>query len=150
MQCVILCLYDSFSSTLTMSTWFLMRKSPNYSILHSGNLQAPCGYDKFSYSWRSRLGTVFHNSRGKHYAESGYTKGDVIGCLIHLPKVAYADMIPSTASIHALPAGPIKHSKSGPKSEFVRTKTLTEMPLINYLPETYKDRVSVPCFFLGI
>ncbi|VDK35592.1 unnamed protein product [Taenia asiatica] len=106
-----------------------------------GNLQAPCGYDKFSYSWRSRLGTVFHNSRGKHYAESGYTKGDVIGCLIHLPKVASADMIPSTASVHALPTGPVKHSKSGIKSEFIRTKPLTEMPLINYLPETYKDRI---------
>ncbi|VDN10052.1 unnamed protein product [Dibothriocephalus latus] len=51
-----------------------------------GNLQAPCGYDKFSYSWRSRLGTVFHQSRGKHYAETGYGKGDVIGCLICLPK----------------------------------------------------------------
>lgn len=105
-----------------------------------GNLQAPCGYDKFSYSWRSRLGTVFHNSRGKHYAESGYTKGDVIGCLIHLPKVDSADMIPSTAGVHALPSGPIKHNKSGLKSEFARVKPLTEAPLINYLPETYKDR----------
>uniref|UniRef100_A0A0R3X4A3 B30.2/SPRY domain-containing protein n=1 Tax=Hydatigena taeniaeformis TaxID=6205 RepID=A0A0R3X4A3_HYDTA len=105
-----------------------------------GNLQAPCGYDKFSYSWRSRLGTVFHNSRGKHYAESGYTKGDVIGCLIHLPKVASADMIPSTSGVHAPPPGPVKYNKSGARSEFVRTKSLMEAPLINYLPETYKDR----------
>ena len=34
-----------------------------------GNLQAPCGYDKFSYSWRSRKGTRFHDSRGKSYSE---------------------------------------------------------------------------------
>jgi len=32
-----------------------------------GNLQAPCGYDKLSYSWRSKAGTRFHQSRGKHY-----------------------------------------------------------------------------------
>ena len=36
----------------------------------AGNLQAPCGYDKFSYSWRSRKGTRFHQSRGKHYRYS--------------------------------------------------------------------------------
>ena len=27
-----------------------------------GNLQAPVGYDKFSYAWRSRKGTCFHES----------------------------------------------------------------------------------------
>lgn len=36
-------------------------------IPSSGNLQAPCGYDKLSYSWRSKAGTRFHQSRGKHY-----------------------------------------------------------------------------------
>ncbi|ESO89813.1 hypothetical protein LOTGIDRAFT_218660 [Lottia gigantea] len=50
-----------------------------------GNLQAPCGYDKFSYSWRSRKGTVFHQSRGKHYS-NGYEEGDVVGFYIELPK----------------------------------------------------------------
>lgn len=49
-----------------------------------GTLQAPCGYDKFSYAWRSRKGTVFHQSRGKHYAEEGYQQGDVLGFFIHL------------------------------------------------------------------
>ena len=34
---------------------------------HVGNLQAPCGYDKLSYSWRSKFGTRFHQSHGKHY-----------------------------------------------------------------------------------
>ena len=34
------------------------------------NLQAPCGYDKFGYSWRSRKGTAFHNSRGKHFSSA--------------------------------------------------------------------------------
>ncbi|XP_060067014.1 set1/Ash2 histone methyltransferase complex subunit ASH2-like, partial [Ylistrum balloti] len=51
-----------------------------------GNLQAPVGYDKFSYSWRSRKGTKFHQSRGKHYSSGGYGEGDVIGFFIHLPE----------------------------------------------------------------
>ncbi|KAL5018512.1 hypothetical protein ScPMuIL_004234 [Solemya velum] len=51
-----------------------------------GNLQAPCGYDKFSYSWRSRKGTRFHQSRGKHFSEGGYGEGDVIGFYIYLPE----------------------------------------------------------------
>ena len=49
-----------------------------------GNLQAPLGYDKFSYSWRSRKGTRFHQSRGKHYSDS-YSQGDVLGFYIKLP-----------------------------------------------------------------
>ncbi|KAL9979830.1 hypothetical protein ACROYT_G017548 [Oculina patagonica] len=51
-----------------------------------GNLQAPLGYDKFSYSWRSKKGTRFHESRGKHYSNDGYTTGDVIGFFISLPE----------------------------------------------------------------
>ncbi|XP_014671616.1 PREDICTED: set1/Ash2 histone methyltransferase complex subunit ASH2-like [Priapulus caudatus] len=50
------------------------------------NLQAPCGYDKFSYSWRSRKGTRFHNSRGRHYS-AAYGEGDVLGCYIYLPEL---------------------------------------------------------------
>lgn len=49
-----------------------------------GNLQAPCGYDKFSYSWRSKKGTVFNQSRGKHYS-SGYEEKDVLGFYVSLP-----------------------------------------------------------------
>lgn len=62
---------------------------------HLANLQAPCGYDKFSYSWRSRKGTVFHESIGKSYSRqidtenenknSGYGAGDVLGFYINLP-----------------------------------------------------------------
>lgn len=51
-----------------------------------GNLQAPCGYDKFSYSWRSRKGTAFHQSKGHHYHEEGYSQGDVLGFFISLPR----------------------------------------------------------------
>ena len=51
-----------------------------------GNLQAPCGVDKFSYSWRSRKGTAFHQSKGHHYHEEGYTQGDVLGFYISLPQ----------------------------------------------------------------
>ncbi|XP_059169038.1 set1/Ash2 histone methyltransferase complex subunit ASH2-like isoform X2 [Physella acuta] len=53
--------------------------------LSLGNLQAPCGYDKFSYSWRSRKGTVFHQSRGYHYHDGGYGEGDVLGFYLSLP-----------------------------------------------------------------
>ena len=49
-----------------------------------GNLQAPLGYDKFSYSWRSKKGTRFHQSLGKHYS-SGYGQGDTLGFFIDLP-----------------------------------------------------------------
>ena len=50
-----------------------------------GNLQGPVGYDKFSYSWRSRKGTVFHDSRGKHFTDTGYGQGDVVGFMIDIP-----------------------------------------------------------------
>ncbi|VDL62821.1 unnamed protein product [Hymenolepis diminuta] len=103
-------------------------------------LQAPCGFDKFSYSWRSRKGTVFHNSRGKHYAEEGYTKGDVIGCFIHLPKVSSSDMIPSSKCIYGIPTGPVKHGKAGTKNEFVKVKPSSEGSLTHYLTDSYKDR----------
>ncbi|VDD79195.1 unnamed protein product [Mesocestoides corti] len=107
-----------------------------------GNLQAPCGYDKFGYSWRSRLGTVFHDSRGKHYADTGYSKGDVIGCLIELPKAARADMIPSMTALNSASTGSSKAgggSKAGGRGDSAKAKT-PEVPLFNYLPETYKDR----------
>ena len=51
----------------------------------AGILQAPCGYDKFSYSWRSRKGTAFHQSKGHHYCNSGYMEGDTLGFFISLP-----------------------------------------------------------------
>lgn len=59
------------------------------------NLQAPLGYDKFGYSWRSRKGTKFHESKGKHYS-SGYGEGDVLGFLIVLPDNYNSSHIPNT------------------------------------------------------
>lgn len=60
-------------------------KCSNSFLFHSaGNLQAPLGYDKFSYSWRSKKGTKFHQSLGKHYS-SGYGQGDTLGFFIELP-----------------------------------------------------------------
>ncbi|CAH0763569.1 unnamed protein product [Diatraea saccharalis] len=59
------------------------------------NLQAPLGYDKFGYSWRSRKGTRFHESRGKHYS-SGYGEGDTLGFLIVLPSSAHTKYTPNT------------------------------------------------------
>ncbi|XP_046986451.1 set1/Ash2 histone methyltransferase complex subunit ASH2-like isoform X1 [Schistocerca americana] len=59
------------------------------------NLQAPLGYDKFGYSWRSRKGTRFHDSRGKHYSLA-YEEGDVLGFLIILPGSEVGNYIPPT------------------------------------------------------
>ncbi|XP_045494289.1 set1/Ash2 histone methyltransferase complex subunit ASH2 isoform X1 [Colias croceus] len=59
------------------------------------NLQAPLGYDKFGYSWRSRKGTRFHESRGKHYSP-GYGEGDTLGFLIILPNSPTTKYTPNT------------------------------------------------------
>ncbi|KAJ3410796.1 Set1/Ash2 histone methyltransferase complex subunit ASH2 [Chytridiales sp. JEL 0842] len=56
----------------------------------SGDLQAPCGYDHFSYSFRDSPGTLFHESNPVQddsvaaYAE-GFGEGDVLGVAILLP-----------------------------------------------------------------
>nr|XP_039250660.1 set1/Ash2 histone methyltransferase complex subunit ASH2-like [Styela clava] len=68
-----------------------------------GNLQAPLGYDKFGYSWRSRKGTRFHQSSGKHYSDKGYGAGDVLGFFIHLPETTKtARCLPNTHKENAL------------------------------------------------
>uniref|UniRef100_A0ACB8EX71 Set1/Ash2 histone methyltransferase complex subunit ASH2 n=1 Tax=Sphaerodactylus townsendi TaxID=933632 RepID=A0ACB8EX71_9SAUR len=67
-----------------------------------GNLQAPLGYDKFSYSWRSKKGTKFHQSIGKHYSSS-YGQGDVLGFYINLPEeTETAKSLPDTYKDKAL------------------------------------------------
>lgn len=59
------------------------------------NLQAPLGYDKFGYSWRSKKGTKFHESAGKHYS-SGYVEGDTVGFMIVLDQKKAEKLIPIT------------------------------------------------------
>ncbi|KAM9456512.1 set1/Ash2 histone methyltransferase complex subunit ASH2 isoform 2-T2 [Clarias gariepinus] len=67
-----------------------------------GNLQAPLGYDKFSYSWRSKKGTRFHQSLGKHYSDS-YGQGDILGFFIELPdNTETAKALPDTYKDKAL------------------------------------------------
>ncbi|XP_018617919.1 set1/Ash2 histone methyltransferase complex subunit ASH2 isoform X1 [Scleropages formosus] len=67
-----------------------------------GNLQAPLGYDKFSYSWRSKKGTRFHQSIGKHYSD-GYGQGDILGFFIELPDhTETAKALPDTYKDKAL------------------------------------------------
>jgi len=46
-----------------------------------GDLQGPVGYDKYSYSYRSKTGQRFWRARGKSYGES-FGGGDTIGCLL--------------------------------------------------------------------
>eukprot|EP01147_Barroeca_monosierra_P010685 gene10685-2784_t len=59
-----------------------------------GALQAPCGFDVFSYSWRDRDGHKFHNSRGAPYSQGGYGKGDVLGFEIILPQHVTSRLLP--------------------------------------------------------
>lgn len=59
------------------------------------NLQAPLGYDKFGYSWRSKKGTKFHESAGKKYGQ-GYVEGDTLGFLIMLPDSNFTKRVPNT------------------------------------------------------
>lgn len=109
-----------------------------------GNLQAPCGYDKFGYSWRSRFGTVFHDSRGRHYSETGYKKDDVIGVLIHLPStpspLKSRDNLQSTDS----PDGQMQDSQNThpgvPHSVITQEPVAKSSSFRARLPESYKDR----------
>ncbi|KAG5444000.1 transcription factor, contains a PHD finger motif [Clonorchis sinensis] len=118
-----------------------------------GNLQAPCGYDKFSYSWRSRFGTVFHDSRGRHYADSGYSKDDVIGCMIHLPTNTGNALTSSEnkPTKPKEPTGSLDSTESLPVSEALakvnavsgqstNVGSKTRPLMVNQLLETYKDR----------
>lgn len=59
------------------------------------NLQAPVGYDKFGYCWRSKKGTIFHESMGKRYSK-GYGEGDTLGFMIMLPQTKLTKLIPDT------------------------------------------------------
>ncbi|XP_066259341.1 set1/Ash2 histone methyltransferase complex subunit ASH2 isoform X2 [Euwallacea similis] len=59
------------------------------------NLQAPLGYDKFGYSWRSKKGTKFHEAHGKHYSK-GYAEGDTVGFMIVLPQNNTTKIVPNT------------------------------------------------------
>lgn len=49
-----------------------------------GELQAPVGYDTWSYAYRSREGSKVHAGWREEYGEA-FEAGDVVGCLIHLP-----------------------------------------------------------------
>jgi len=54
-----------------------------------GELQAPVGYDKNSYSYRDINGSKFHESIGSDYGEA-YGPGDVIGCQLQMGEPAAA------------------------------------------------------------
>ncbi|KAG5869991.1 hypothetical protein JTB14_008147 [Gonioctena quinquepunctata] len=90
--------------SVTKGTWYwevTIEEMPEGSATRLGwgqdyaNLQAPLGYDKFGYSWRSRKGTKFHESHGKHYG-SGYSEGDTLGFMIVLPQNNKTVLTPNT------------------------------------------------------
>ncbi|EGD80860.1 hypothetical protein PTSG_11732 [Salpingoeca rosetta] len=59
-----------------------------------GAVQAPCGFDRFSYSWRDIDGQKFHNSRGAPFSKEGYGPGDVLGFEIVLPQRVTSRVLP--------------------------------------------------------
>lgn len=92
-------------SVVTRGSWYFeitIEEMPEGAATRIGwgqeyaNLQAPLGYDKFGYSWRSRKGTKFHESLGKK-CSPGYGEGDTLGFLICLPETGpNMDYMPST------------------------------------------------------
>lgn len=89
---------------VTKGTWYweaTIEEMPEGTATRMGwgqdyaNLQAPLGYDKFGYSWRSRKGTRFHESAGKHYSP-GYGEGDTLGFMIVLPQNSSTKLVPNT------------------------------------------------------
>ncbi|KAI3884119.1 hypothetical protein MKW92_031970 [Papaver armeniacum] len=51
-----------------------------------GELQAPVGYDEYSFGYRDVDGSKIHKALREKYGEEGYVEGDVIGCYINLPQ----------------------------------------------------------------
>ncbi|CAI2328353.1 unnamed protein product [Caenorhabditis sp. 36 PRJEB53466] len=82
------------SHGISKGTWYFevnFDEQPGNSAIRIGwsqqhaVLQACCGYNKFSYGWRSQKGTKFHDGKGKTYYPAGFKAGDILGCLIHFP-----------------------------------------------------------------
>lgn len=48
------------------------------------------------YNTTTRKGTVFHESRGKHYSDSGFSEGDILGIMIDLPEKNPVSQFPPT------------------------------------------------------
>lgn len=94
-----------FIAVVTRGNWYFeitIEEMPEGAATRIGwgqeyaNLQAPLGYDKFGYSWRSRKGTKFHESHGKK-CSPGYGEGDTLGFLICLPETGpNSDYMPCT------------------------------------------------------
>ncbi|KAI3954572.1 hypothetical protein MKW98_019703 [Papaver atlanticum] len=51
-----------------------------------GDIQAPVGYDEYSFGYRDVDGSKIHKALREKYGEEGYVEGDVIGCYINLPQ----------------------------------------------------------------
>jgi len=68
-----------------------------------GDIQAPVGYDKYSYSIRDKDGNVFHQSIGKSFGEP-YGPGDVMGFYIYLPAQDASSAATSSLSVGGPPS----------------------------------------------
>ncbi|PVU87479.1 hypothetical protein BB560_006482 [Smittium megazygosporum] len=97
----------------------------------SANLQAPCGYDHYSYSMRMHPGTIFHGSIGQLYGDQ-LSVGDVLGVLIQLPDNLEGDYQKDIKSRLWNPATPYKpfdykQSKKSPGSKRLANKDFGEI-----------------------
>lgn len=59
----------------------------------SGDLQGPCGFDSFSYSYRANPPSKFHSSKGEDYGVA-YNPGDIVGLMIKLPPPIEENILP--------------------------------------------------------
>lgn len=64
------------------------------SLLYA-DLEAPIGFDHFSYGYKDIDGDIIHNKIKKKYGRS-YGEGDTIGVFINLPKFSPSNINPST------------------------------------------------------
>lgn len=94
-----------------------------------GELQAPVGYDRYSFAYRDVSGTKFHQSTGKPYGDA-YGPGDVIGCHIWLPPIHRKEKAPSSGS-----------GAAGETVEYAAYVPV-QMPLVGSRISFYKNGVS--------
>lgn len=64
------------------------------SLLYA-DLEAPIGFDHFSYGYKDIDGDIIHNKIKKKYGRS-YSEGDTIGVFINLPKFSPSNINPSS------------------------------------------------------
>jgi hypothetical protein len=98
-----------------------------------GELRAPCGYDRWSYSYRDISGSIVHDSmRRDNYGEQ-FGPGDVIGMYIHLDRAEALE-------------GALAKPEAGPEGniiKFFKNGVDQGIAFKNVLPSEFRPAISV-------